>query len=265
MFDLPYGLALRHVTYPYPGCDVAELLSTPQPPAPWRVRLIEDHVMWAHALASRYDRSAHDRQDLNQVALMAVVKAAWAYEPERGFAFASYAAPTVLGELKRYFRDSAWMVRPPRRVQELSADIAVLDEQLGHEFARSPTYEEIAGHVGCDSHDVREALVARFCRRGVSLDVIQAGRGEQADRLLALIDHRFDRVEWRVSLAAALRELGARDRQIIAHTFVDEWSQRQIADELGISQMQVSRDLARILDRLRRRLVAGPASSSGRR
>ncbi len=211
--------------------------------------LVLDHLALASRLARTYRGRGVEADDLEQVARLALVKAADGYDAERG-SFAPFAAATIRGELKRHFRDKAWGVRPPRRLQELQARIHA--EHSGEITAGN--VERIAGELGADVHDVREAAAARGCYSPASIDAAQ-----EAGHDMGRTDERFDRVDEWVTFTGLCKDLTDDERQLLVWRFVDERTQQEIADLVGISQMQVSRRLKQLLDRLR--AAAGPQAA----
>jgi RNA polymerase sigma-B factor len=213
--------------------------------------LIEANVAVARSMAARYRNRGIDLDDLEQVALVGLTKAAHRFDADAGHDFLSYAVPTVRGELRRHFRDSGWMIRVPRRVQELQARIATVQHELEAALGRSPRPTELAAHLEVELDDVVEALSADGCFRPTSIDGgDEQGVGSVADTLGS--DERgFATLEARLVLSSALGRLPERERQIIHWRFVDERTQQEIADLVGLTQAQVSRILARALQRLR--------------
>jgi RNA polymerase sigma-B factor len=216
-----------------------------------REQVIEGFVPIADRLARRY---AHGRfeEDLTQVARLGLIKAVDGFDPERG-AFLAYAVPTIRGELKRYFRDHCWDIRAPRRLQELRAAAHSAEEVLQQRLRRSPTAVEVAAEVGASLDDVLEAL---DCDRSYSVASLNApARGSndscEVGDLLGTSDPALESVADRMSLGPALARLPEREQRVIRWRFVDHLTQTQIADRLGISQMHVSRVLARTLEGLR--------------
>jgi RNA polymerase sigma-B factor len=203
--------------------------------------LILDHLTLASHLARTFAGRGVERDDLEQVARLALVKAAKGYDQDRG-AFAPFATATIRGEIKRYFRDVAWDVRIPRRLQELQARITA--ERAERPEDVSPV--SIADHLDADVGDVREAMAARGCFTCDSTDV-----AEQAGHQVAHLDHRLEAVEEWVTFAELCRDLDHDDRTLLQWRFVEELTQREIGQRLGISQMQVSRRLAALIGRLR--------------
>lgn len=219
-----------------------------------RSQVIEAHMPYARYLAARYGMPGEEVEDLFQVAYLALVKAVDNFDPERGVAFLTYATPMIIGEIKRYFRDSTWAVHVPRRMQELSSQLRTATETLGQSLGRSPTVGELAGHLGAEPAEIIDAMDARAAHSTVSLDLPVDGGSARPTPLQDLIgaeDDSFDGVVNRETLKLLLAELAQRDKQILLMRFFRGMTQSEIAGELGVSQMQVSRLLARILSRLR--------------
>lgn len=225
-------------------------------------RLIETNVPVARSMAAGYRNRGIDVDDLEQVALVGLVKAARRFDASAGHDFLSYAVPTVRGELRRHFRDSGWMVRPPRRVQQLQAGIRAAQHQMEARLGRSPRPTELAEHLGVEVDDVVEALAADGCFRPASIDSRgdEEGRGAIAD-VLGHEDRELASLEARLVLDSAVNRLTERERQILRWRFEDERTQQEIADLVGLTQAQVSRTLTRILGRLRSDL-AEPLSAA---
>lgn len=202
--------------------------------------LIEDHLPLAAHLARTYRGRGVEDDDLLQVARLALVKAAERFDADRG-AFAPYAASTIRGEIKRYFRDHAWSVRPPRRLQELQARIGA-ETAAGGSWTERP--EAIAAQLGETVADVREALAAGGC---FTTDTLDDGMGAAA-----LTEDGYALVDAWLTVRSLRTTLTDDERRLLAWRFVDELPQREIATRLGISQMQVSRRLSALLSRLRR-------------
>lgn len=216
--------------------------------------LIEANVGVARSMAARYRNRGIDLDDLEQVALLGLTKAAQRFDADAGHDFLSYAVPTVRGELRRHFRDSGWMIRPPRRVQELQARIGGAQDLLLAELGRSARPSEIADHVGVGIDDVLEALSADGCFRPASIDTT-AGDGTTIADALGWDDRGLESLEARLVLDTAVAGLSERERRILQWRFVDEHTQQEIADHVGLTQAQVSRILTRILTRLRSHLT----------
>ena len=210
----------------------------------------------ARAIASRYRDRGIARDDLLQAAYVGLVKAAQGFDPSFERDFLSYAVPTVTGEVKRYFRDFGWTVRPPRRIQELQAQISRASNELSQTLHRSPKPSEVAEFLSIDVDAVIEALAADGCFTPASLDVPvgEDGNGSLGE-LLGGDDADMGRAEARILLGPAVRKLKDRDRRIIELRFFYGWTQEQIAQDIGVTQMQVSRLLSRILSDLRAELA----------
>lgn len=224
-----------------------------------RDRVVEAHLPLVHHLARRYADRGEPLDDLVQVGTIGLLKAVDRFEPERGHAFASFAVPTVLGEIRRHFRDRGWAVRVPRRLQELSRTLTESRAVLAQELGRSPTVDELAQRVGVDPEQVLEALESAGAYSTVPLET-DADDGPQS--WLAEDDTALETVENREALRPLLEELPARERRILALRFVRGMSQSQIAAEVGISQMHVSRLLSRTLAQLREGLT-DPGADQG--
>jgi RNA polymerase sigma-B factor len=212
----------------------------------------------ARSVAARYWGRGESSEDLSQVAYVGLMKAIHGYDPHRGDDFRSYAVPTIAGEVKRHFRDKSWTVKAPRWIQELQADISAISEPLTQELKRPPRPGELADRLGVTEPEVNEALSADGCFTPTSID----GRGPTGDGYaladrLGTDDRDLDRAEIRVALAPLIEDLPDRDRKILALRFFRGWTQSQIASDLGVTQMQVSRLLSRILNNLKVELTSG--------
>ena len=219
-----------------------------------RNRLIEQHRGLAEQLARRFRGRGQSPDDLEQVAVLGLLKAVERFEPERGLAFTTFATPTIVGELKRHFRDATWSVRVPRRLQEHVLAVSNVVGPLGQELGRPPTVAEVAAATGFSEEDVLEAMEANRAYTAGSLDAPTGDRDEGDSGLAARLgadDVGHADVEHRMLVEALLEELPERERTIVRLRFWDGWTQSQIADSIGISQMHVSRLLARTLERLR--------------
>ena len=210
----------------------------------------------ARAIAHRYRQRGLAEEDLVQVAYVGLVKAVNGFDPRHERDFLSYAVPTVTGEVKRYFRDFGWTVRPPRRVQELQGQIARVSSEMTNRLGRSPKPSEVASEIGLDVETVIEALAADGAFTPASLDVPvgEDGAATLGD-LMPDEDLEFGSAEARVMLGPAVRKLAPRDRRILELRFFEGWTQEQIAKDIGVTQMQVSRLLSRILKDLREDLA----------
>lgn len=204
----------------------------------------------ADSLASRYTGRGIDSEDLVQVARTALVVAVGRYRPGAGRGFAAFAVPTIRGELKRHFRDAGWVVRPPRGLQELRAQVVRAEEDLRHVHGRDATAAEVAALVGCTAKDVDDARGCASAFAPGSLDAPTALGGTTGD-LLADPWDLADSVELRSAVRAEIARLTPRERLILRLRFVDERTQSEIGEVVGVSQMQVSRLLSGVLRRLR--------------
>jgi RNA polymerase sigma-B factor len=214
-------------------------------------QLIETNAAVARSMASRYRNRGIDLDDLEQVALLGLTKAAQRFDPAAGHDFLSFAVPTIRGELRRHFRDSGWMVRPPRRVQDLQARIARAQDELEPQLGRSPRPSEVAAHLGEELDNVVEALAADGCFTPTSLDGPVGDGGSSLGDLIGGDDRAIESAEARVVLGPVGRTLSPRDQRILHLRFVEERTQQEIAEAIGLTQAQVSRVLSRILDELR--------------
>lgn len=213
---------------------------------------IELNVPVARSIAHQFHNRGESSDDLDQVAYLGLVKAVNGFDPEKGDEFLAYAVPTITGEVKRYFRDAAWSVRPPRRIQDLQGEITPAVEELSQLLGRSPRSAEIAEHLGREEEEIVEALACGGCFTPTSIDDRgPGGDGYQVAERLGEDDRGFGRAEAVVTLQEACRQLKPRDRRILYLRFFKDWTQEQIAQELGVTQMQVSRLLARIMRNLR--------------
>jgi RNA polymerase sigma-B factor len=213
--------------------------------------LVERYRPLAHALANRYRRRSEPLDDLLQVADLGLIKAIRGFDPTRQTGFAVYAVPTILGELRRHFRDKVWNLRLPRGLQESSITVEQAIEHLSGELGRSPTVRELAGETGYSIEDINETLIARDARWAESMDAPVRYDGESPTTLvdtLGVIDSGYDRVE--ADYAASTVELDEREWEVLRMRFQDEMSQREIGEKLGVSQMQVSRVSRRALAKL---------------
>jgi RNA polymerase sigma-70 factor (sigma-B/F/G subfamily) len=212
----------------------------------------------AESIVMRYRNRGVPVEDLVQVACLGLVKAARGFDPDKSDNFLSYAVPTILGEVKRFFRDNAWVVRPPRRIQELQAEISAVSARLAHESGRVPSARVIAAELGTDPGEVVEALAADGCFAPSSLDRSSGTVDDDGSSLAEVLggdDPGFAHAEAVVALRPLCQRLSERDRRIIYLRFFHEWTQAKIAAEFGVTQMQVSRLLSRILRDMRTQLA----------
>ncbi len=214
----------------------------------------------AGRLSHAYRHRGEPDDDLEQVAVIGLIKAVDGYDPDRGCPFLGYAVPTVRGELRRYFRDRGWRIRVPRRLQELGLAVNASTGELSQALGRAPTVAELAVHLNADEGEVRDALAAAHAYRPRSLSapagVDQAVEGTELGDLIGSTDDGFELVENRETLRELLPSLPPREQRILALRFYGNQTQAQIAEQVGVSQMQVSRLLTGALGRLRRGLVS---------
>ncbi|MDP9005413.1 MAG: RNA polymerase sigma factor SigF [Actinomycetota bacterium] len=218
-----------------------------------RDELIEAHLGLAEYLARRFSNRGEPLDDLVQVASLGLVKAVERFDPGRGLEFTTFATPTIVGELKRHFRDKGWAVRVPRRVQELHLRVTGVIDDLQLELGRSPTVAEIAVRAGTSEDEVIEAVDAGSAYRSASLDAGRSDDEESPGLLgqLGQIDPELVRAERRAALTPLMAELPEREQLMLYLRFYQGKTQSEIAQRLGISQMHVSRLLSRSLERLR--------------
>ncbi|GAB2810336.1 hypothetical protein GCM10022221_04680 [Actinocorallia aurea] len=223
-----------------------------------RDQLVEMHLPLVEYLARRFRNRGEWLDDLVQVATIGLIKSIDRFDLERGVEFSTYATPTIVGEIKRHFRDKGWAVRVPRRLQELKLSLTKAISELAQKEGRAPTVAELAAHLQMTEEEVLEGLESANAYSTVSLDAPDSG-DEDAPAVadsLGMIDESLEGVEYRESLKPLLEKLPPREKKILLLRFFGNMTQSQIATELGISQMHVSRLLARTLAQLREGLTA---------
>ena len=220
-----------------------------------RDQLVTENLGLARRLAHRFTQRGQPYDDLAQVASIALIKAVDRYDPERNVKFSTFATGTIIGELKRHFRDRGWSVRAPSRIQELYLELGTTIESLGHGLGRSPMVSELAKATGASEEEIVEAMEAGQGYRSASLDAPGAAGATLGDSL-ATEDAAITLVDERSVLDPALASLPARNRVIMRLRFIDGLSQCEIASRVGISQMHVSRLLATSLSQLREAFTA---------
>jgi RNA polymerase sigma-B factor len=222
-----------------------------------RDALVESHMGLADHLARRYVGRGESLEDLTQVAYLALVKAADRFDPERGAEFATFATPTVLGEIKRHFRDKGWAIRVPRHLQELRLALTKAVDELTHELQRSPNVHELAAHLSVSEDEVLQGLECGRAYSTQSIDpLLDPGDDEvPLAAVVGAVDPGLERVEDRHALKPLMNELPERERQMLELRFFQNKTQTEIAEELGISQMHVSRLLTKTLADLRERML----------
>ena len=222
-----------------------------------REGLVALHMPLVEHLARRFRNRGEPYDDLVQVATIGLIKAIDRFELSRGVEFPTFAMPTIIGEIKRFFRDTSWSVRVPRRLQELRLDLAKAGDELAQQLDRSPTVAELAERLGITNEEVVEGMAASNAYTASSLDAQPEeddAEGALADRI-GYEDHGLEGIEYVESLKPLIAELPPRDRKILSLRFVAGMTQSEIGEELGISQMHVSRLLSRTLVKLRKGLT----------
>lgn len=223
--------------------------------------LIRLNMVVAREVARRYRGRGLSADDLEQVAYVGLCKAVRNYDPDKATDFHSYAVPTIRGELRRWFRDAGWVVRPPRSVQELQAKVTAIQDELVHTLGRPAKPAEIAAALQVELGAVQEALAANGCFTPTSLDAtLEAGsdEGAQLADQLGEADPGYARADARVTLKPLMAELTRRERRMLEMRYVQGATQAEIGAEIGVTQMQVSRLLSGLLARLRDQLTSGP-------
>jgi RNA polymerase sigma-B factor len=223
-----------------------------------RDRLIEMHVPLVEYLARRFAGRGELLADLSQVGMVGLIKAVDRFDTERGVEFSTYATPTVVGEIKRHFRDKGWAVRVPRRLQELRAALTAARADLTQELGHAPTVRQLAERLKISEEEVLDGLESANAYSAVSLDTPSTEDTQSIADALGFEDDRVAAVEYRESLKPLLDGLPDREKRLLLLRFFKNMTQSQIAEELGISQMHVSRLLARTLESLREQLFTEP-------
>ena len=218
-----------------------------------REEVVERCLPLARNLARRYNHTDEPFDDLLQVASLGLIKAIDRFDPDRGVKFSSFAAPTILGELKRHFRDKGWALRVPRDLQEMSLKVGRETEALSKQLGRSPKPREVAQGLGCSVEEVLEAQQAAASYQAASLDAPTARDDDEAGTLVELMggeDGGYELVEDREAIASSWKELPDLERSVLELRFMHDLNQREIGERIGYSQMHVSRLLRRALDRI---------------
>jgi RNA polymerase sigma-B factor len=227
-----------------------------------RREIAEVNVEVARSIARRYKGRAEAIEDLEQAACVGLMKAVNGYRTSHGTDFLTYAVPTISGEIKKHFRDRAWTIRPTRRIQELHARITATTADLTQKLRRHPTVTEVADALDEDIGAVEEALASHSCFSTLSLDAPMPSNETHGDSTLAALigseDTGYGSAEAHAIVASAMRKLPERDRQILWMRYFDDLTQREIAAAIGVTQMQVSRLLTRIMAQLRDEIGSAP-------
>jgi RNA polymerase sigma-B factor len=228
-----------------------------------REQLIEQYMSLVRSLARRYSYRGEQLEDLVQIGAIGLIKAIDRFDIDRGVELTTYATPNIIGEIKRHFRDKGWSVRVPRGLQELNVQLSRLIEQLTVQLSRSPTIPELAKAAGVEEEEVLEALESGRAYTSLSLSV--GGGGGDDDDLdplesLGTEEHQYEVSEDRAVLAPGFKALDERERKILQLRFFDGLTQSQIAQQVGISQMHVSRLIRRSLEKIRETIAADEES-----
>ena len=224
-----------------------------------REQLVLAHLNLARFLASKFKNRGESLDDLVQVATIGLIKAIDRFDISRGLEFTTFATPTIMGEIKRHFRDKGWSVRVPRRLQELSAKVTQVSDKLTEKLQRSPSVDEIAQASGVSVDEVLEAMESAHAYTSVSLDVPQGDDddGTQSSTVIdkyALVDEDLESSDDRIVLEQAIKDFSEREQQIIRMRFLEGFTQVEIAQKLQISQVQVSRLLRKTLQKFQEKL-----------
>jgi len=219
-----------------------------------REQLIEQYMSLVRSLARRYSYRGEQLEDLVQIGAIGLIKAIDRFDLDRGVELTTYATPNIIGEIKRHFRDKGWSVRVPRGLQELNVQLSRLVEQLTVQLSRSPTIPELAKAAGVEEEEVLEALESGRAYTSLSLSV-GGGGGDEDDldplESLGTEEHQYEVSEDRAVLAPGFKALDERERKILQLRFFEGLTQSQIAQQVGISQMHVSRLIRRSLEKIR--------------
>lgn len=218
-----------------------------------RDQLIVSHLNLVRFLASKFKNRGEPLDDLVQVGTIGLIKAIDRFDPERGLEFTTYATPTILGEIKRHFRDKGWSIRVPRRLQELSAKVNQATDELTVELQRSPSVEEIAAKLGVGAEEILEAMESSGAYTSVSLEAGGSSEDDEAPALidrLGSVDEDLDASDDRMVIDDAISDFSPREQEIVRMRFIDGLTQVEIAKRLGVSQVQVSRLLRRTLRKI---------------
>ncbi|MBR6444732.1 MAG: sigma-70 family RNA polymerase sigma factor [Firmicutes bacterium] len=211
-----------------------------------RNRIVEDHMYMVDILIRKYRNKGVEYDDLYQVASMALISAVERFDPEKGFEFSSFATPTIIGDIKKHFRDKAWSMKVPRRIKELSGKLPAIKEKLTAELGRVPNVDELAEAMGSDRGEILEVIEGGRAYSTMSLDQKFADWGEDSDspafeKFTADKEKGYDRLEYEEMIEKVLSELSDTNMYIFKKRFLENRSQTEIAGELGVSQMTISR------------------------
>jgi RNA polymerase sigma-B factor len=222
--------------------------------------LVRAYEGLVYFLARRFQNRGEPLDDIAQVGFLGLIKAIDRFDPDLGNEFTTFATPTIAGEIKRYFRDKGWSIRFPRRLQELHQQVVRTNEELKNQLGRQPTVQELADRLGVDTNDVLESMEFGAVHTPVSIDSTidrnEGGEGRLLSETVGGADENLDRVEMRDVLKRAMAHLSEREQRILAMRFIDEMSQAEVAQRLGISQMHVSRLQRAATEQLREQMAA---------
>lgn len=225
-----------------------------------RKQLIDSNQRLVRYLASKFANRGEPLEDLIAVGNIGLIKAVDRYDPSRGSKFCTFATPTIVGEIRRYFRDRAWGLKVPRRLQELNQQVSKVSEELSHELGREPTIEEIAERLQVPPQDVLDGLAVASAYSPVSVDAPSSSEGDVAGMKpsdsLGAQDELLEKLELYDDLTRAMQNLGERERAVLLYRYFLDMSQTEVAKRLNISQMHVSRLQNKALKKLREILTA---------
>lgn len=221
-----------------------------------RNEIVESYLYMVDILIRKYLNKGVEYDDLYQVGAMALISAVERFDPSKGYEFSSFATPTIIGEIKKYFRDKEWSVKVPRRLKELSGKLQSSKEELANSLQRNPTVSELAEHAGCSEEEVIQAMESGMAYNAFSLNQTFDESGEDGDapaleKYASMEEVGFDRLEYREMIEKVLKELSDTNRFIFRQRFVENRSQAEIAKRLGVSQMTISRAEKSIKERFR--------------
>lgn len=219
--------------------------------------LINEHLYIAEILAKKYAGRGIDYDDIYQVASIGLIYAIDRYDPTKGFEFSSFATPTIIGEIKKYFRDKGWTIRVPRRIQELSKKISNAKVALAQKYQRSPTVEDIANYLNATPEEIIESMEASKVYSPQSLDIVYDGGDDKEMSFADLIGEEekyFDKIEMNDFLEKSMEDLSEVERTILIDRYFNKKTQVVIAEKLNISQMTVSRIEKKVLEKMRREI-----------
>ncbi|NTW72370.1 MAG: SigB/SigF/SigG family RNA polymerase sigma factor [Eubacteriaceae bacterium] len=223
-----------------------------------RNQIFKEFMYIPEILSKKYINKGVDLEDIYQVASLGLIYAIERYDPDKGFEFSSFATPTILGEIKKYFRDKEWLIKVPRRIQELSRKINMSKDQLQHKLMRMPTIPDIAAHLGVSEEEIIEAMEGSYAYSPTSLDVRISNSKDENDlslfEVLGIEDQNMLEIEDKDLIKNIFAEMDDYDRKIIVDRYYNNKSQSEIAIDLGVSQMTISRLEKKIIKKLRDKL-----------